>query len=281
VLREGRGLGFRLSLVGWVGVVLAVSCVAVAVVGPALAPHPPDEILGRAYETPSDDYPLGLDYLGRDALSRFLSGGRTALGLAVLATVLGFAMGLPIGLAAAYRRGFLDGVSMRVCDVLLAFPQLIFIMLLIAAFGSSLTLVVIAVAVTHLPRVARIVRAAALEVVDLPYVEAARARGERGSGIAWREILPNVRAPLLVDAGIRLTASIVLVAGVSFLGFGLQPPQADWGLMVSENRAGLTVQPWAVAGPVVAIAFITIGVNLVVDGYQRTARRPSPIAPPH
>ena len=159
----------------------------------------------------------------------------------------------------------------RTTDLFLAFPSLILALLLLAAFGTSMTLVVLAIAITTIPGVVRIARAAALEIVDLPYIEAARARGERVYYVLLREMFPNVRQPLLVDYGIRLTGAILLVAALSFLGLGLQPPAADWGLMVGENRVALTVQPWPVVVPVCAIAALTIGINLMIDGYRRRA----------
>ena len=155
----------------------------------------------------------------------------------------------------------------------LAFPALILSLLLLAAFGTSIGLVVFAIAITTAPGVARIARAATLEVVDLPYVESARARGERATYVMAVEILPSVRSPLLVDFGLRLTTAILLVAALSFVGLGLQPPAADWGLMIGENRIGLNVQPWAVIVPAAAIAALTIGVNLIIDG---VGRRTSP-----
>jgi peptide/nickel transport system permease protein len=266
---EQRG---RLSVTGWVGVGLCAAVVAVGLLGPFFAPFAPDELIGAAYAKPSLDHVLGLDYLGRDVLSRFLWGGRTALALAFLATLLGYAIGLPIGLIAAYRRRWTDQVLMRANDVALAFPGLIFVLLLLSAFGSDVKLIVLAVALANAPRIARIVRASALEVVSLPYVEAARARGEPGYWVGGREIMPNIAAPILVDFGIRLTGSILLVAGVSFLGLGLQPPAADWGLMIAENRGGITIQPWAVVAPVLAIGLLTIGINLIIDGYGASER---------
>ncbi len=241
----------------------------VALFGPYFAPYRPDEIFGTAFDNPSQEHRLGLDFVGRDVLSRFLWGGRTAIVIALVGTTLGFVVGGAVGLVSAYRRGWLDEVLGRVTDLALAFPALILALLLLAAFGTSLTLVVIAIAVTTAPGVARIARAAALEVVDLPYVEAARARGERPLYVMGAEIFPNIRKPLLVDYGLRVTASILLVAALSFIGLGLQPPAADWGLMIGENRIALTVQPWPVIVPVFAIAFITIGINLILDGYQR------------
>jgi peptide/nickel transport system permease protein len=266
---EQRRLRRRFSLSARCGMVLAAACCAVGTFGPFFAPYRPDEIVGAAYQPPYPGHVFGLDYLGRDVLSRFLYGGQTALGLALAATLLGYALGLGAGLLTAYVRGGVDAWLMRANDVLMAFPALVFVLLLVSAYGSDLKLVVVAVALANAPRIARIVRAAALGVVDLPYVEAARARGERGSYVAAREILPNIKAPILVDFGIRATSSILLVAGISFLGFGLQPPAADWGLMVSENRAGLTVQPWTIVGSVAAISLLTIGINLIIDGYNR------------
>ena len=261
----------RWSWSAWVGLTLVVAACSLAIVGPFFAPHRPDEIFGFAFASPSSDHLLGLDYVGRDVLSRFLWGGRTALFIALIGTTLGFLIGVPVGLISAYRRGWLDQMLGRTTDLFLAFPSLILALLLLAAFGTSMTLVVLAIAITTIPGVVRIARAAALEIVDLPYIEAARARGERVYYVLLREMFPNVRQPLLVDYGIRLTGAILLVAALSFLGLGLQPPAADWGLMVGENRVALTVQPWPVVVPVCAIAALTIGINLMIDGYRRRA----------
>jgi len=258
-----------LSVGGWIGLVMVLLALGVALFGPFFAPYPPDAIFGAAFAKPSSQHLLGLDFVGRDALSRFLWGGRTAIFIALLGTVIGAVVGILLGIASAYRRGWFDELFGRFTDLMLAFPALIFALLLLAAFGSSVPVVVVALAITTAPGVMRIARAAALEVVDLPYVEAARARGERIHYVLGREILPNIRRPVLVDFGLRLTASILLVAALSFLGLGLKPPAADWGLMIGENRVALTVQPWPVVVPIVAIAFITIGINLLLDGYRR------------
>jgi peptide/nickel transport system permease protein len=258
-----------LSVGGWIGLVMVLLALGVALFGPFFAPYPPDAIFGASFAKPSSQHLLGLDFVGRDALSRFLWGGRTAIFIALLGTVIGAVVGILLGIATAYRRGWFDEVFGRFTDLMLAFPALIFALLLLAAFGSSVPVVVVALAITTAPGVMRIARAASLEVVDLPYVEAARARGERTHYVLGREILPNIRRPVLVDFGLRLTASILLVAALSFLGLGLKPPAADWGLMIGENRVALTVQPWPVVVPIVAIAFITIGINLLLDGYRR------------
>jgi peptide/nickel transport system permease protein len=264
-----RGGVPNLSPGAWVGLAMVALAIGVAIFGPFFAPYPPDAIFGAAFAKPSSQHLLGLDFVGRDVLSRFLWGGRTAIFIALSGTIAGVVLGIAIGTMSAYLRGWFDEIFGRLTDLTLAFPALIFALLLLAAFGSSVTVVVIAIAVTTVPGVTRIARAAALEVVDLPYVEAARARGERIHYVMGREILPNIRRPLLVDFGLRVTASILLVAALSFLGLGLKPPAADWGLMIGENRIALTVQPWPVIVPIIAIAFITIGINLVLDGYRR------------
>lgn len=258
----------RVSTITIVGLVMTGLAVGVGLFGHYLAPYPPDEIFGSAFAGPSPDHHLGLDFVGRDVLSRFLWGGRTAIVVALTGTVAGFLVGCSFGLVSAYRRGWTDEMIGRATDLALAFPALILSLLLLAAFGTSIALVVIAIAVTTAPGAARIARAAALEVVDLPYVEAARARGERSTYVMGFEILPNIRSPLLVDFGLRLTTSILLVAALSFVGLGLQPPAADWGLMIGENRVALTVQPWPVIVPACAIAFLTIGINLIIDGMR-------------
>ncbi len=237
--------------------------------GPLFAPNDPDAFAGAPLSPPSAEYPLGLDYLGRDALSRFLAGGRTAILLAVLGFAAGASAGLALGLVAAYSGGMVDRVIDRTTEILVGFPSLVLMLLIVAGLGSELWVIVFALSIVHLPRVARIIRAAALDVRHTAYVEVAEARGERRSYVIAREILPAVRPPFLVDAGMRIPASILLVASLSFLGVGIQPPASDWGLIISENRAGLTTQPWAVVAPIVALAALMIGVNLAIDGFQR------------
>jgi peptide/nickel transport system permease protein len=255
----------------WIGLGITAAVVAVALLGPMLAPFSPTEFVAPPYEPPSNEAWLGTDYLGRDVLSRFLWGGRSVLGLSILATVFGLGFGVLIGLISAYMRNWIDDVLMRAMDVLLAFPQIVFVLLLISSVGPQLWLIVLTVALSHAPRVARVTRGAALEVVDRDFVKAAEALGETRWSILVGELLPNVSSPLLVEFGLRLTYSIGLVAGVSFLGFGLQPPAADWGLMINENRVGLTIQPWPVVLPVIAIGILTVGTNLITDGVARAA----------
>lgn len=276
---DGRELGHRFLTVRHaarlrrtqIGLGIAAAIVAIAVFGPLAAPHSPTEFVGQPYAKPGASALLGTDYLGRDVLTRFLWGGRSVIVLALLATALGLFSGIAIGLVAAYSRRWMDELSMRAMDVLLSFPQVVFVLLLVSSLGPKLWLVVAAIGVTHAPRVARVTRAATLEVVGRHFVEAAEARGERRTRILAAEILPNLTSPLLVEFGLRLTFSIALVAAVSFLGFGLQPPAADWGLMINENRVGLGIQPYPVVIPIAAIALLTVGTNLVADGFARVS----------
>jgi peptide/nickel transport system permease protein len=252
-----------------VGLVIVSVIVVVALAGPLVAPHSPTEFVAAPNSPPGGEAIFGADALGRDVLSRFLYGGRTVLWLAAASTVLGMVVGVVVGLIAAYSRNWLDDVLMRANDVLLAFPQIIFVLLAVSAVGPKLWLIVLTVGLTHAPRVARVMRGAALEVVERDFVKSAEVVGERRWRIVFGEVLPNVTSPLLVEFGLRMTYSIGLVAGISFLGFGLQPPTADWGLMINENRLSITVQPWAVLLPVAAIGLLTVGTNLITDGLSR------------
>ena len=260
------------------GVTLVVLLVGTAVIGPLFAPFAPEESVKIAgqfilpFAAPSDVATLGTDNLGRDVLSRFLWGGRSVLALSALATVFGAVLGIAIGLVAAYSRGFLDDLLMRGMDVILAFPQLVFALVVVATVGPKLWLLVLAVGITTMPRVARVTRGAAVEVVERDFVRAAESLGESKRKILFFEILPNITSPLVVEASLRLTFNIAVIAALSFLGFGLQPPAADWGLMINENRQGLLAgQPWGVLLPVAAIGLLTIGTSLIGDGFARAA----------
>jgi peptide/nickel transport system permease protein len=266
ILRDALRLG-RTKI----GVALVGLIVAIAVFGPLVAPHSPTEFVAAPNTGPSADAIFGADALGRDVFSRFLHGGLSVLWMAAAATLIGVVTGVVVGLVAAYSRNWLDDVLMRGSDVVLAFPQIILALLAVSAIGPKLWLIVLVVAVTHAPRVARVIRGAAQEVVERDFVKAAEAVGERRSRIVFGELLPNVTSPLLVEIGLRMTYSIGLVAAVSFLGFGLQPPAADWGLMINENRLSITAQPWSVLLPVLAIGLLTVGTNLITDGIARAA----------
>ena len=253
--------------------------VGLALFGPFLAPNEPDAPVGIPLTGPTGDAPLGTDFLGRDVLSRVLWGGRSVLGLAGLATLLAYVAGAAIGLVAGQARSLLDPLLMRSVDVLLSFPALLFLLVLVTGVSTRQTIfgvatskaaLVIGVAVVQAPLVARIVRAATLEQSVRGFVEAAVARGERSPAILRREILPNIAAPIAADAPLRFTYSIILVASVNFLGLGLQPPAADWALIISENRSGFVLNPWVILVPAALIALLTIGANMVGDTIART-----------
>jgi peptide/nickel transport system permease protein len=258
---------------GAIGAGILVFVVAVAVFGPLVAPHSPTQPVGVPLSGPSRASPLGTDYLGRDVLSRLLYGGRSVLGLAAAATVLAYLLGLSTGLVAGYSRSLVDPMLMRSVDVMLCFPPLLFLLVLIAGAGSSVGVLIIGVALVQAPQISRIVRTATLEVSVRGYVEAAVARGERAPAVLTREVLPNILGPVLVDAGLRFTYSILIIASVNFLGLGLQPPNSDWALMIGENRSYLAVQALSVLAPAAMIAILTIGVNLTGDAVARSLGR--------
>jgi len=263
VRRLLRFTGYRSAQVGLIGIGLIL---LVALVGPSVAPHGPSEIVALPFDDPSSKALLGTDFLGRDVLSRVLSGGRMLLALGVAATAIAYVLGVGIGLAAGYSRSLIDPVLMRSIDVLLGVPAILVLLIVLTGAGRNPAALVVAVAITQVPWIARLVRVAALETSTRGYVEAAVARGEGTPAVLRREIFPNILNIILTDAGIRFTRSILLIASVNFLGVALQPPAADWALMISENRVGLDIQPWAAAVPAALIAILTISVNLVVDG---------------
>ena len=259
--RTKIGLGITLLLVG------------TAVFGRLVAPYAPDQGLeGQLpFAPPSSDAWLGTDDLGRDVLSRFLYGGLSVLVLSGLATALGMVLGVTVGLLAAYSHGKLDDLLMRTMDIFLSLPQIVFALVLAATVGPKLWLLVLAVGFTTMPRAARVTRGAAVEVVERDFVRAAEAIGLPRRRILVGELLPNISSPLIVETTLRMAFNVAVVAGLSFLGFGLQPPAADWGLMINENQNGLTIQPWPVLLPVIAIALLTIGTSLIGDGLARAA----------
>jgi ABC-type dipeptide/oligopeptide/nickel transport system permease subunit len=258
---------------GRIGVVLLATLVLVALVGPWLAPHSTVSPVGIPGEAPTAAFPLGLDFLGRDVLSRVLSGGRSTLLLASVATALTYLAGVSIGLLAGYSRSFVDPLLMRIVDVALSFPALLVMLLFVTAWGGGQGVLVAAAALVLFPGVARIVRTATLEISTKGYVEAAVARGERTPAILRREILPNIVGPIIADLGIRFSWSIILIASVNYLGLGLKPPASDWGLMVSENREILPSNPLALLAPAAVLALLIIAVNLTADAYLRQRGR--------
>ena len=258
---------------GAIGFAIVLFVLGVALLGPYLAPHSPAASLGPPLSGPSGAYPFGTDILGRDVLSRVLYGGRSLLALALAATALAYLVGLSIGLVAGYSRTIVDPLLMRSVDVLLAFPPLLFLLVLIGGAGQSPTVLVLGVAVIQAPAISRVVRSATLEVSVRGYVEAAVARGERATAVIAREVLPNILGPVLVDAGLRFTYSILIITSVIYLGLGLEPPSSNWALMISENREYISLNSLSVLAPAAMIAILTIGVNLTGDAIARSLGR--------
>jgi peptide/nickel transport system permease protein len=258
---------------GLVGLTLLAAVLIVALLGPFVAPHEISETVGGPGQPPSSDAPLGTDFLGRDVLSRVLHGGASVLVLGGAATALAYAVGAAVGLIAGYSRSLVDPILMRTMDVLLAFPALLILLVLATGLGAEVWVLVIGVALVQIPAIARVIRTATLEASARGYVDAALVRGERTTAILRREILPNVAPVLLADFGIRFGYSIVLVASMNFLGLGLSPPAADWGLMISENRNFISLNQWAVLAPAIMLALLTISVNITADAYVRSSGR--------
>lgn len=253
----------------WIGIGLAAFVLAIAIFGPFVAPHSPTMTVGIAGSRPGPGYPLGLDFEGRDVLSRVLYGGRSTLALATAATAITYVLGISVGLIAGYSRTYIDPLLMRTVDVLLSIPALLVMLLAVTGLGVSPAVLVLAASMVLFPGVARIVRSATLEVSVRGYVEAAIARGERTVAVLRREILPNIAAPIVADIGVRFSWSIILIASVNFLGLGIRPPTPDWGLMISENRVIIPNNPMSVIAPAVVLALLIIAVNLIGDGIVR------------
>lgn len=268
-----RAPRFTATISGKVGLGMLVIVLGVAFFGPLVAPHGIASPIGSPGSPPSGSASLGTDYLGRDVLSRVLHGGLSVIGMGTAATLLSYAAGITVGLVAGYQRSLIDPMLMRGVDVLLAFPALLILLLLVAGLGSHVWVLIIGVALVQLPPIARIIRTVTLEVSTRGYVEAAQARGERTTAILRREILPNVAPVVLADFGIRFGFSIILIASVNYLGLGLAPPAADWGLMIAENQQYISLNVWSVLAPAIMLAMLTICVNLIADAYVQTLGR--------
>lgn len=252
----------------WLGIAIVVLGILLAIVGPYLAPYGVGQLVPGASQflPPSSETLLGTDVLGRDVFSRVLYGARLTVGVALAATVLGFLLGMAVGFSAAEVRGRYDDFITWLIDVFLSFPPILLALIVIASLSSDLWVLICTIAVIHSSRVARIGRAVAMNIAALEFVEVARARGENLVSILVREIWPSTIRPLAVEFGLRLTYSILFLSSLSFLGLGIQPPDADWGSMVKENLNGLQTGAYlSVLAPAFAIAILTVGVNLIVD----------------
>lgn len=256
---------------GAVGLALSGAVILIAAVGPFLAPRSSTAFVTTPFASQSGHVWLGGDVLGRDVLSRVLDGGWVLLLMAACATALAVGGGAITGMAAGYLRGMADGAIMRTCDILLAFPQIVFALLLVSLLGPKRWLIVLAIGLTHLPQGARVVRAATLDISERDFVKAAEAIGTGRLRVMVGEILPNLATPLMVEVGLRLTYSVIFISALSFLGFGTQPPAPDWGVMINENRLGIGANVWAVLAPAALIAILTIGTNTFTDALARVS----------
>jgi peptide/nickel transport system permease protein len=269
---RGR-LGFARSLEGAVGLCGTSIVLLIAALGPLLSPQSTTVPQGPPYAPPSGEFLLGTDQLGRDVLSRALSGGLRLIVITVLAIAVAYAIGAALGLFAGYNRGRADGIVMRILDVVLSFPPILLLLLLAAGAGAGLGTMVPGAILVNVPGIARIARSATLEVVSQPFVEAAVLRGERLRAILRREILPNISGALIADAGPRFSATLILIAGLNYLAIGVSPPTPDWGAMIFENRQGMTIQPWGVVAPAVLIIVLVLSANLLGEALARSRGR--------
>ncbi len=263
----------KAPVTAWFGMIVVTFYIIVALFAPVLAPYGEADSSFAAYLPWGDGHVFGTDQIGRDILSRLIYGARNTMGIALVTTFLAFLIGGGLGLVAAINRSWLDQILSRAVDVLMAIPSLIFALMLLSIFGSTVTSLILIIAVLDSTRVFRLTRSVAVGVVVMDYVEAARLRGE---GLGWvmrREILPNIMPPLVAEFGLRFCFVFLTISALSFLGVGIQPPTADWGSMVRENasliqfaaydlKAGLT--PLL---PAAAIALLTVAVNFIVDWF--------------
>jgi peptide/nickel transport system permease protein len=254
-----------IPLSAWIGILGIMIAFICAVFAPFIAPYGEREVVAGVWEPMGAPYLLGTDNLGRDLLSRMIYGARTTLFVALAATVISFSLGIFLSFTAAVSRGLLDQVLSRFNDLMMSIPTLIFALVVLAVLPQNLFVLIMVMAILDSTRVYRLGRAVALDVAVMEFVEAARLRGEGKMWIIFREILPNTLSPLLAEFGLRFAFSILFLSTLSFLGLGIQPPAADWGGMVKDNKDGIIFGISAALVPGSAIAALAVCVNLVVD----------------
>ena len=255
----------RLPVSAMVGLLFTGAFVFVALFAPWIAPYPTGEVVGDVWAAASGKYLLGTDNLGRDLLSRMIHGTRVTLTIAGLATALSFTMGSILGFVAAVVGGWVDQCLSRGVDLLMAIPTLIFALVVLSVLPSTITVLVLVMGTLDATRVFRLSRAVAADINVMDFVEAARLRGEKTRWIVFSEILPNALTPLVSELGLRFIFAVLFLSALSFIGLGVQPPDADWGAMVKENKEGIVFGIPAALIPAAAIAVLTISVNLVAD----------------
>jgi len=252
-----------------IGLIILFIFIFTGIFGSFIAPYNPEEMhYEHLKEKPSKVFLLGTDRYGRDVLSRVIIGTRTTLLIAISSVLLALILGIAIGVTSAYYGGLLDNFIMRINDIFMSFPTLVFAMLVIGVFGPGMINGIIAIGIIYAPRVARVVRSAALNVVHLEYIDAARVRGESSFYIILMEILPNIWPTIIVEGSIRLGYAILLSASLAFIGLGPPPPTPDWGSMASGERGYMFTTPWPVFAPSIAVVISVIGVNLFGEGLK-------------
>ena len=262
-----------LSVSGRIGLGISLFWIFIAVFGPWIAPYGATDFTdGPTFGPLTLAYPMGTDYLGRDLLSRVLLGARFSIGLALVATLLASTCGTLLALISTVIGGWIDESLSRLMDSLLILPSKILALLMVAIYGSSLPVLVLTAAVTYMPGAYRIARSQALGLNEMEYVTVSRLNGESRIYLACKDILPNMIHPMMADFGLRFVYNVLMLSSLSFLGLGVQPPDADWGSLVRENLSGLSSGAPAVLMPAVAIATLTIGANLFIDSLQARRR---------
>ena len=267
--------GHKAPLTAQVGLAIVAIDLLIALFGPWFAPYGQSQSVGDTWATPSAQMLLGADQIGRDMLTRLIYGARMTIGIAAATTLLSFFLGITLGFTAAVAGAWADILLSRLVDIMLSIPQLILALIILGVFGSSIPVLIITIAVLDSTRVFRLARALGKNLNVLEFVEVARMRGE---GLWWvisKEILPNAMAPLVSEFGLRFCFNFLFVATLSFLGIGVQPPYADWGGMVRENAAAINFGLLAPLYPAIAIALLTVAVNLIVDWLLSIDARPS------
>ncbi len=254
-----------------IGLAMILINVIAAIFAPVISPYSETEVVGDVWEPYSRSNLLGTDNVGRDLFTRLLYGARNTIALAFITTMLSFLVGTICGFFAATLGGWIDQMLSRVVDILMAFPTLIFALMVLSVVGTSITALIVVIALLDSTRVFRLSRAVAMDIEVMEFVEAARLRGERIWWLMRHEILPNAMPPLVAEFGLRFCFVFLFIAALSFLGLGIRPPTADWGSMVRENAGAITFGIFVPLWPAAAIAFLTVGVNLVVDWFLHVA----------
>ncbi len=259
----------RKSRTALIGFVILIPIITMSLFAPYVAPYDvTEQDVTNKFAEPSLDHPMGTDHLGRDTFSRVLAGGRTSLFLGLMATALGLLLGVPPALVAAYSGGRVDEVIMRGVDIMVSIPGLLFALLILTMLSSNIWNAIFAIAIVFAPRIARVVRGSALSVKNEEFIQAAKVRGESDTYIVFGEMLPNVLAPIIVEASIRVGFAILFGTSLSFLGLGTQPPNPDWGYMVAQSREHLWSSPWPLIAPSIVLVLTVVGFNALGDGLR-------------